>query len=236
MLCATLRRNPGPKFPKGEHKFSAEQKQWVDRFCIEPVEKAASASSNPKSYKSPAEYDNFVEHSRLFAEPFYNDMNLSDNLVDEVKGKIDCMFEGEMDHLLSLLQKDKSRKLQKQLAALDNKKAKFVMYNLFALGSEKSLGKGKGLNAHQIMVYTNTYSKHHKTGDQLAPNENIFDCAWELQAQRELMASKKFDASILNNIARKCFFFRTAQDKFAEAQGSFIGGAVAAGAAFMVGA
>ena len=70
------------------------------------------------------------------------------------------------------------------------------------------------------MVYTNTYSKHHKTGDQLAPNENIFDCAWELQAQRELMASKKFDASILNNIARKCFFFRTAQDKFAEAQAS----------------
>ena len=154
----------------------------------------------------------------------------------KVKGKIDCMFEGEMDHLLSLPQKDKTRKLQKQLAALENKKAKFVMYHLFAMGSEKSLGKGNGLSTHQIMVYTNTYSKHHKTGDQLSPDENIFDCAWELQAQRELMASKKFDASILNNIARKCFFFRTATDKFQEAEGSFIGGAVAAGAAFMVGA
>merc|ERR1711998_487418 len=75
-----------------------------------------------------------------------------------------------------------------------------------------------------------------KTVDQLSEDENIFDCAWELQAQRELMASNKFDASILNNIARKCFFFRTAEDKFASAQGSFIGGAVAAGAAFMVGA
>jgi hypothetical protein len=236
MLCATLRRNPGPKFPTGKHTFSAEQKTWVDKFCIAPIEKAQQASRDPKTYKSPAELDNFVEHAKQFAEPYYNDMKLTPDLVNEVKGKIDCMFEGEMDHLLSLPQKDKTRKLQKQLAALENKKAKFVMYHLFAMGSEKSLGKGNGLSAHQIMVYTNTYSKHHKTGDQLSPDENIFDCAWELQAQRELMASKKFDASILNNIARKCFFFRTATDKFQEAEGSFIGGAVAAGAAFMVGA
>ena len=68
MLCATLRRNPGPKFPKGEHKFSAEQKQWVDRFCIEPVEKAASASSNPKLQVT-AEYDNFVEYLAICRTP-----------------------------------------------------------------------------------------------------------------------------------------------------------------------
>jgi hypothetical protein len=40
------------------------------------------------------------------------------------------------------------------------------------------------------------------------PEEDFFDCAWEIQAQRELMGMKKFNSSCINDIARKCFFFR----------------------------
>ena len=63
---------------------------------------------------------------------------------------------------------------------------------------------------------------------------DYFDCAWEIQAQRELMGMKKFNASCINTIAKKCFFFRDPNDRFAATNGSYCGKAASAAAAFVV--
>ena len=54
MLCATLRRNPGPRFPDGKHTFAAAQKTWVDKYCVAPVlaaEAAGGAAENAEGAK-----------------------------------------------------------------------------------------------------------------------------------------------------------------------------------------
>merc|ERR1711881_383129 len=92
MLCATLRRNPGPKFPKGTHKWTAEQKAFADKYIKEAIERE----------------DNIAWYEK-YIKPRLSEMGLSDALVKECMADVDGMFENEMDMLLSLPQEDKSR-------------------------------------------------------------------------------------------------------------------------------
>merc|ERR1711871_650407 len=57
------------------------------------------------------------------------------------------------------------------------------------------------------------------------------DCVWELESQRHLMDAKKFDQSVFNNIATKCFFFRGHDANERRKKAGGWGGAVASATA-----
>ena len=130
-----------------------------------------------------------------------------------------------------------NRSLQQRLDVHAEICASDIIFNVLSEATKSKCAKQ--LSAQQLMIWNRTFSKFNTQGgsephgDMIGEDEDYFDCAWEIQAQRELMGNKKFTASVVNSVARKCFFFRTPGDKFDAANGSYCGKAVAAAGAFM---
>jgi hypothetical protein len=228
LLCVTLRRNPGPHFPKGEL-------QWTQPQC-EFARKYAKAKMG----------DKFIDYEAKYVKAKLQELKVSDQEYITIVSKVEAAHEAGYDAILSQEMKHKnSRGLQHKLQTHKELIASDVIFNVLQFASKKHLGESKSLSAQQLMIWNRTYSDHNRGidgksteghGDMMAEDEDYFDCAWEIQAQRELMGMKKFNASCMNTIAKKCFFFRDPNDKFAAAHGSYCGGAVAGAAAYLTSA
>merc|ERR1711865_936424 len=161
----------------------------------------------------------------------------------EILNLVNAAHENEYDQILNDQKKSHksggvaNRSLQQRLGVHAEICASDTIFNVLSAASESKCAKK--LSAEQLMIWNRTYSKFNTQGgseshgDMMREDEDYFDCAWEIQAQRELMGNKKFTASVINSVARKCFFFRTPGDKFGAANGSYCGKAVAAAGAFM---
>ena len=227
LLCVTLRRNPGPNFPKGEVQWTEQQQEFARKFASKPIKN-----------------DAFLKYKDTYITPKLSELKVSEQDYVTIVSQVEGAHEAEYDAILSEQMKNKNtRSLTQKLAAHKEVVARDIIFNVFAKASRNTLGgKTKGLSPEQLMIWNRTYSQHNKgtsgkpRGDMIGKDEDYFDCAWEIQAQRELMTSKKFDAGVVNAIAQKCFFFRDPGDKFADAHGSYCGSAIAAAGAMVASA
>merc|ERR1712166_1074855 len=143
----------------------------------------------------------------------------------EILNLVNAAHENEYDQILNDQKKSHksggvaNRSLQQRLGVHAEICASDTIFNVLSAASESKCAKK--LSAEQLMIWNRTYSKFNTQGGS------------EFHAQRELMGNKKFTASVINSVARKCFFFRTPGDKFGAANGSYCGKAVAAAGAFM---
>jgi len=232
LLCVTLRRNPGPKFPKGTCNWDAGQKAFARKFASEPIKG-----------------DNYKAYLAKHIEARMSELGLGTAEYNSAKARVDALHEDEYDQILNSEKKAKGRQTRSmfnKIQIYEERVAADVIFYALAIASKK---KGCELTAQQLMVWNRTYSAFNAGpgvqytkgcdahGDMCDKEEDYFDCAWEIQAQRELMGMKKFNASCINSIARKCFFFREAQtennNKFGQANGSYCGAAVSSSAAFL---
>jgi ABC-type multidrug transport system fused ATPase/permease subunit len=237
LLCVTLRRNPGPKFPKGEVDWSEAQKNFARKFASEPIT------------------GTHVNYLKTKIDSNVSSLGISQQHYQRAKARVDAYYSDQYDQILESQKRSKksgngeTRSLKKRIEAFEELVAADTIFNVL---SEASQAQGCFLTPSQLMLWNRTFSpfnpgkkgtkytqgcKPH--GDMSTPEEDFFDCAWEIQAQRELMGMKKFNSSCINHIARKCFFFREAGDKFAkhtQPGGSYFGKAAASAAAFAVSA
>jgi hypothetical protein len=216
LLCVTLRRNPGPTFPTGKIMWNEDQKIFARKYCSTKI-----VGDKYKDY-----LENHVK-SKL------GELKVKEHEYLEIVTACNAEHEQEYDQILSDTKKNKdSRALQQRIAVHEEVVASDVIFNVLAWASKAHCVSG-GLKSEQLMIWNRTFSKfnvhggNQPHGDMIGAEENYFDCAWEIQAQRELMGNKKFTASVVNNVARKCFFFRSPTDKFDAANGSYCGKALA---------
>jgi stress response protein SCP2 len=223
LLCVTLRRNPGPTFPKGDCKWAPDQITFARDFCSKKI-----VGDKYKDY-----LEKEIKSKNLISDVDYL----------EIVTLVNAAHENEYDQILNDQKKAHksgaggNRSLQQRLDVHAEICASDIIFNVLSEATKSKCAKQ--LSAQQLMIWNRTFSKFNTQGgsephgDMIGEDEDYFDCAWEIQAQRELMGNRKFTASIVNAVARKCFFFRTPGDKFDAANGSYCGRAVAVAGAFM---
>ena len=196
LLCVTLRRNPGPKFPKGDTNWTEGQKTFAREFASEPIkpvlnDDAKTIKKDGYIRAATVKNDGYRAYLAKHIDPKLAELGVSPQAYAQAKALVNSKHEDAYDQILSSEKKNHGRKTRNMLQKIEAFEQVVAADTIFCVLAMASKAKGANLNASQLMVWNRTYSAFnagpgqkyaHKEskahGDMMNENEGNEECGW----------------------------------------------------------